>query len=75
MIEVTRFNGRKLVINAELIKFVESTPDTLITLTTNDRILVKDAVEDVVEKIMEYHRLIKNDFKKGKYYGKDKSRG
>lgn len=61
MIEVTCFNGRKLVVNAELIKFVESTPDTLITLTTNDRILVRDRVEDVVEKIMEYRRLIKKD--------------
>lgn len=66
MIEVTRFNGRKLVINAELVKFVESTPDTLITLTTNDRILVKDKVEEVVEKIIQYQRLIRNGIKKNK---------
>ena len=64
MIEVTRFNGRKLVINAELVKFVESTPDTLITLTTNDRILVKDKVEEVVEKIIQYQRLIRNGIEK-----------
>ncbi|MCD6256578.1 flagellar FlbD family protein [Candidatus Aerophobetes bacterium] len=66
MIEVTRFNGRKLVINAELVKFVESTPDTLITLTTNDRILVKDKVEEVVEKIIQYQRLIRNGIEKNK---------
>ena len=70
MIEVTRFNGRKLMINAELVKFVESTPDTLITLTTNDRILVKDKVEEVVEKIIQYQRLIRNGIKK-----KNKERG
>ncbi|HDN85112.1 MAG TPA: flagellar protein FlbD [Candidatus Aerophobetes bacterium] len=64
MIEVTRFNGRKLVINAELVKFVESTPDTLITLTTNDRILIKDKVEEVVEKIIQYQRLIRNGIEK-----------
>jgi len=66
MIEVTRFNGRKLMINAELVKFVESTPDTLITLTTNDRILVKDKVEEVVEKIIQYQRLIRNGIEKNK---------
>ena len=69
MIEVTRFNGRKLVINAELVKFVESTPDTLITLTTNDRILVKDKVEEVVEKIIQYQRLIRNSIEKNKERG------
>jgi len=54
MIKVTRLDGRELVINAKFIKFVESTPDTLITLTTKDKILVKDSVEEIVRKVIQY---------------------
>jgi len=57
VIKVTRLDGRELVINARLIKFVESTPDTLITLTTKDKILVKDSVEEIIDKVIRYHRL------------------
>ncbi|MCD6575077.1 flagellar FlbD family protein [Candidatus Aerophobetes bacterium] len=58
MIKVTRLDGRELVVNAKLIKFVESTPDTLITLTTKDRILVKDSVEEIIEKVIDYQRIV-----------------
>ena len=45
--------------NAELIKTVEKTPDTLITLTTGDKILVKESMEEVVERAIEYGRVIR----------------
>jgi len=61
MIKVKRLDGRELVINARLIKFVESTPDTLITLTTKDKILVKDSVEEIIDKVISYHQLIEKD--------------
>jgi len=54
MIEVTRLNGLPLVINAELIKFVEATPDTLISLTTGEKVMVKEAVALVTERVFDY---------------------
>ena len=56
MISVTRLNDQPLVINAELIKTVESTPDTLITLINGDRMMVKESMEDIVRKAVEYGR-------------------
>ena len=61
MIRVTRLDGRELVVNARFIKFVESTPDTLITLTTKDKILVKDSLEEIIDKVVSYHQLIEKD--------------
>lgn len=61
MIRVMRLDGRELVVNARLIKFVESTPDTLITLTTRDKILVRDSVEQIIEKVIHYYRLVGKD--------------
>ncbi len=59
MITVTRLNDKPLVINAELIKTIESTPDTLITLLNGDRMIVKEAMEEVVRKAVEYGRQIR----------------
>ncbi len=56
MISVTRLNDQPLVLNAELIKTVESTPDTLITLINGDRMMVKESVEEIVRKAVEYGR-------------------
>ncbi len=56
MISVTRLNDQPLVINAELIKTVESTPDTLITLINGDRMMVKESLEEIVRKAVEYGR-------------------
>lgn len=60
MIQVTRFNGTPFYINAELIQTVESTPDTVITLTTNQKLLVKESVQTVVEEFIRYQRLVHN---------------
>jgi flagellar protein FlbD len=58
MITLTRLNGSAVVLNAELIKAVESTPDTMITLIEGDKIRVKDSVEEVVAKVIEYRRQV-----------------
>ena len=47
MIELTRLNNRKLVINSDLIESVEETPDTVITLTTGKKIIVKENRQEV----------------------------
>lgn len=58
MIKVTRFDGKEITINAEMIQSVESAPDTIITLNTGQRIIVKDSPEEVRAKVIEYKRLM-----------------
>jgi flagellar protein FlbD len=53
MIQVTRFNGMKIYLNAEMVQTVEEMPDTLITLTNNERILVGEKSVEVVKRIIE----------------------
>jgi flagellar protein FlbD len=52
-------NGDPIVLNAELIETVESRPDTLITLTSGNRIMVKEEVAEVVDRVREYQRDIR----------------
>ncbi len=56
MIKLTRRSGAPFVLNAELIKYVEEVPDTIITLQGGDRVLVRESADDVVEKALEYCR-------------------
>ena len=59
MISVTRLNGKKLVVNAEMIRTVEANPDTTITLMNGDHILVKEPMNRVVELAIEYGRSLR----------------
>ncbi len=54
MIELTRLNGTHITINALLIEQLESTPDTVVTLTTGRKVVVREAVEEVTRKAIEY---------------------
>lgn len=54
MIELTRLNGSRITINALLIEHLESTPDTVITLTTGRKVVVRETVEEVVALAVEY---------------------
>jgi flagellar protein FlbD len=56
MIELTRLNGHAIVINAELIKFVEQNPDTVITLVTGDKLVVLEAAPEVMRRVLLYRR-------------------
>ena len=59
MIFVTRLDGREVVINVDLIITIEKTPDTVLTLTTGDRIMVRESVEDIVQRAIAYrHRIL-----------------
>lgn len=58
MISVTRFNDSTLIINADLIQTVEETPDTVITLTTGTKFIVKEKSKEIVDKAVEYKRRI-----------------
>jgi len=48
MIELTRLNGQKLFVNCDLLKYAEASPDTVLTLLTGDKIVVRESCEDVV---------------------------
>lgn len=57
MITLHRLNGQEFVLNSDAIKFVESTPDTVITLVTgNEKFMVKESVEEVIKLSIEYKR-------------------
>lgn len=58
MIRLTKLNRATLAINAELIKCVENSPDTVITLTTGDKILVREDIDEVIAKIIEYRKAV-----------------
>jgi flagellar protein FlbD len=57
MIAVRKINGQELVLNVDLIETIESTPDTIITLTTGKKIMVQNSIEDVVGKAIKYKQL------------------
>ena len=58
MIELTKFNDSKITVNAEIIESIEETPDTVITLTTGKKLIVKESRQDVVERVISYKKAI-----------------
>ena len=54
MIKVTKLNKAVLVVNADMIEFVESTPDTLITLTTGRKVMVRETLDELLMRVQEY---------------------
>jgi flagellar protein FlbD len=59
MIGLTRLNKKRFVVNAELIKMIEETPDTLITLVNGDHFMVRESVQEVVDRAMDYARQVR----------------
>ncbi len=57
MIKLTQLNGRSIVVNVDLIEFVESTPDTIVSLTTGKKILVKETDEEVIRLTAAFRRM------------------
>ncbi len=62
MIDVTRMNGSVLCVNCDLIEFVEETPDTVITLTTGKKIIVKESRQEVKNLVKLFKREIYCNF-------------
>ncbi len=56
MIELTRLNDTQIMVNAELIETVEETPDTVVTLTTGRKLVVKESRTDVKQLVIDYKR-------------------
>ena len=62
MIDVTRMNGSILSINNDLIETIEETPDTVITLTTGKKIIVKESRQDVKNLVKSYKKDLVNNW-------------
>jgi len=59
VISLTRLNGTRFVVNAEMIRTIESRPDTTIVLINGETFIVKETMEDVVAKAVEYGRMVR----------------
>lgn len=60
MIRLTRINHVPLVLNADLIEHIEVTPDTVIAMTTGQKFMVLESAQEVIEKVIDFRRLIVN---------------
>ena len=60
MITLTRLNGDRFVVNAESIRFVEERPDTMLTLSGGERVIVAESMHEVVERAVDYGRHLRS---------------
>jgi flagellar protein FlbD len=58
MIQLTRLNNKPLTVNSDLIKFIEQSPDTLVTLITGEKIVVLEKAEEVLRRIIDFRRSV-----------------
>jgi flagellar protein FlbD len=58
MIQLTRLNNHPLVVNSDLIKFVEQAPDTVITLVNGEKIVVRESAQDVLARVVQFRRSV-----------------
>ena len=56
MIKLTRLGGEQFVLNAELIRYIESRPDTFITLSGGERMVVVESMDEVLRRAIDYQR-------------------
>ncbi len=56
MIKLTRLSGEVFVLNAELIQYVEELPDTFITLTSGERLVVRESMDEVLRRVVIYQQ-------------------
>ena len=56
MIKVTRLNGKEFVVNADLIQYLEEMPDTIITLVNHEKVVVKEKLDEVIRRVIQYNR-------------------
>jgi flagellar protein FlbD len=58
MIVLTKINNAPITVNSDLIQYIEETPDTIITMTNNDKVVVQDSMADIIQKVVHYRRLV-----------------
>jgi flagellar protein FlbD len=58
MIQLTRLNNQPLVVNSDLIKFLEQSPDTVLTLVTGEKLIVRETADEVLKKVIVFRQSI-----------------
>jgi len=58
MIDLTRLNGHRMVVNCDLIKFAEAAPDTTITLVTGEKLIVLESCDELKERVLAYRAMV-----------------
>ncbi len=56
MVKLTRLDGEAFILNADLIRYVEQRPDTFITLTSGERVVVAETMDEVLERAVHYQQ-------------------
>ena len=59
MIHLTRLNGSEFVVNAEKIRYIEQTPDTMICCDSGEKLVVKESLSEVIRKSIDYARMVR----------------
>ena len=63
MIKLEKLNGTQVVVNADIIESVEAAPDTVLNLATGNRFIVKNPVDDVIARVIEYKKKVYSECK------------
>ena len=58
MIVLTKINNAQIAVNCDLIEYIEETPDTIITMTNSDKVVVQENMAEIIDKVVHYRRLI-----------------
>ena len=58
MITLRRLNNQTIMVNPDLIEFLEATPDTVVTLTSGNKLIVRDSMDEIRDRIVEFKRRI-----------------
>ncbi len=58
MIRVTRLNDTELIVNSNMIEFIESIPDTIISLVDGKKIMVKESPDEIIKRVADFQKLI-----------------
>ncbi len=58
MILLTKINNAEIAVNSDLIEYIEETPDTIITMTNSDKVVVREGMVEIIKKVVHYRRLI-----------------
>lgn len=59
MIILTKINKAPIAVNSDLIQYIEETPDTVITMTNNDKVVVKEGMLEIIDKVVHFRRHIR----------------
>ncbi len=60
MIVLTKINKPPIAVNSDHIQYIEETPDTVITMENNDKVVVSESITEVIRKVVNYRRLVQN---------------